>query len=122
MHLAETFHTALREEGLRVASSSEEANLLLTGASAATDDLVHHRFDWSQCKRVRRHTGETLYTLLTGQGGVQSVETGVRTMAGEIKRLFCVSMPSPPLQNRPGDHMPEEHACTVSVILKARGE
>ena len=88
IHLAETFHTAFRDQGLQVASSREEADLLLTGAYSATYDVVHNRFDWSQFKLVRVQTGQTLYTIQTGQGGLQSVESVVRKMVHEIKQLF----------------------------------
>ena len=86
--LAPVFLAAFREQGLLVAASKEDADLLLTGTYSATHDVIHYRFDWSQFKLIRPQTGQTLYLLQTGQGGLESVESVVRKMVTEIKQLF----------------------------------
>jgi hypothetical protein len=58
--LAPIFLDAFREQGLLVAASKEDADLLLTGAYSATHDVFHYRFDWSQFKLIRAQTGQTL--------------------------------------------------------------
>jgi hypothetical protein len=85
INLAAHFHAALREQGFQVAPSPDTATLLLTGAYSATYDVVHYRFDWVQVKLVRRATGQTLALFHMGQGGVQSVETGVRKIVKELR-------------------------------------
>ena len=86
--LAPLFLSTFREQGLPVAASKEEADLLLTGAYSATYDVIHYRFDWSQFKLIRPQTGQAIYLLQTGQSGLQSVETVVRKMVAEIKQLY----------------------------------
>jgi hypothetical protein len=85
INLAARFHTTLRAQGFQVASSPDTADLLLTGTYSATHDVTHYRFDWVHIKLLRRRTGQTLALFQMGQGGLQSVDTGVKQIVKEIR-------------------------------------
>ena len=88
IHLATTVHAALVAEGLTVAPSKAEAELLLTGIYSASYEEGHYRFDWAQLKLVRQQTGQVLLIMHTEYRGLQTVEDMVQTIVAEIKHLY----------------------------------
>jgi hypothetical protein len=87
INLAEEFRRLFRDHGLSLASSASEADFLFTGSYSVSFDVVHYRMDWAQFKLVNRRTGQTVYTIQTGQSGLESAQSVVGKMATEIKSL-----------------------------------
>jgi hypothetical protein len=87
INLAEEFRRLLRDHGLSLAPSASEADFLFTGSYSVGFDLFHYRMDWAQFKLVNRRTGQTMYTIQSGQSGAESAQSVVEKMAAEIKGL-----------------------------------
>jgi len=87
INLAEEFRRLFREHGLSLAPSASEADFLFTGSYSVSFDLIHYRVDWAQFKLANRRTGQTVYTIQTGQSGLESAQRVVEKMAAEIKVL-----------------------------------
>ncbi len=87
INLAEEFRRLFRDHGLSLAPSASEADFLFTGSYSVSFDVIHYRMDWAQFKLVNRRTGQTVYTIQTGQSGLESAQSVVEKMAAEIKGL-----------------------------------
>ena len=87
INLAEEFRRLFRDHRLSLAPSASEADFLFTGAYSVSFDVIHYRMDWAQFKLVNRRTGQTVYTIQTGQSGLESAQSVVEKMAAEIKGL-----------------------------------
>jgi hypothetical protein len=75
INLAEAFHRLFKDHGLSLAPSASEADFLLTGSYPVSFDVIHYRMDWSQFKLVNQRTGQIVYTIQTGQSGLESAQS-----------------------------------------------
>lgn len=87
INLADEFRRLFRDHGFSLAPSASEADFLFTGSYSVTYDVIHYRLDWAQFKLVDRRTGQTAYTIQTGQSGLESAQSVAGKMATEIKSL-----------------------------------